>query len=80
MELLVAEARFLLDAARDRAPVDGKRLVAFARVCIELTPAGRLAMAVVDGGPFAPRRALELAALISSIIAEAANRGRTGRT
>jgi hypothetical protein len=79
-ELLAAETRALLDAARDRVPVDGKRLVAFARACVELTPAGRLALAVVDGGPFAPRRALELAALVSSISKEAADHGRTGRT
>jgi hypothetical protein len=37
---------------------------AFTRACLELTEAGRLARAVLDGGVFAPRGALELAAMV----------------
>ena len=36
----------------------------FARACLEVTDVGRLALAVLDGGVFAPRRALELAKLV----------------
>jgi len=34
---------------------------------LELTEAGRLALAVLEGGVFAPRRALELAALVAAV-------------
>jgi hypothetical protein len=78
MDLLVGEARALLDAARDGVPVHRKRLVAFARACVELTREGRLALAVVDGGSFAPRRALELAASVSTLSTEAAGRSKNG--
>jgi hypothetical protein len=57
MDLLVAEARMLLDAGRDRVPVDGKRLVAFA-----------------------PKRALELAAVVARNSAEANGDREAGRT
>ncbi len=64
IELLAAEARALLEAARGHAAVERGRVLAFARACLEITEAGRLALAVLDGGVFAPRRALELAAMV----------------
>ena len=64
IELLAAEARELLESAREQAVVDRGRVVAFARAYLELTEAGRLALAVLDGGVFAPRRALQLAAMV----------------
>jgi hypothetical protein len=66
VELLAAEARALLDAARLKEDVDRARIVAFARACLEISEAGRLALAVLDGGVFAPRRALELAAMVAA--------------
>ena len=45
-----------------RLVVEAARLREFARACLEMSKAGRLALAVLDGGLFAPRRALELAA------------------
>ena len=65
-ELLAAEARRLLEAAQGRESVERARVVAFARACLEVTEAGRLALAVLDGGVFAPRRALELAAMVAA--------------
>jgi hypothetical protein len=70
-ELLAAEARGLLEAAQRRESVERARVVAFARACLELTEAGRLALAVLDGGVFAPRRALELAAMVAAAPATA---------
>jgi hypothetical protein len=66
-ELLGAEARAVLQAAQRREPVERARVVAFARACLELTEMGRLALAVLDGGVFAPRRALELAAMVTAV-------------
>ncbi|HTQ06561.1 MAG TPA: hypothetical protein VMI54_22030 [Polyangiaceae bacterium] len=66
-ELLAAEARGLLEAAQRRESVDRARVVAFARACLELTEAGRLALAVLDRGVFAPRRALELAVMVAAV-------------
>jgi hypothetical protein len=66
-ELLATEARELLDSAQRREPVERARVLAFARACLELTEVGRLALAVLDGGVFAPRRALELAAIVTAI-------------
>jgi hypothetical protein len=66
-ELLAAEARSLLEAAQRRESVERARVVAFARACLELTEAGRLALAVLDGGVFAPRRALDLAAMVAVV-------------
>jgi len=66
-ELLGAEARALLEAAQRRESVERVRLVAFARACLELNETGRLALAVLDGGVFAPRRALELAAMVAAV-------------
>jgi hypothetical protein len=73
-ELLAAEARGLLEAAQRRESVERARVVAFARACLELTEAGRLALAVLDGGVFAPRRALELATIFAAVPAAAARR------
>ena len=61
LELLRGEAESLLACAAERRPAELSRLPGFARACLELTEAGRLALAVIDGGVFAPRRALELA-------------------
>jgi hypothetical protein len=61
---LAQEAQAILDAAASEQDIDGARLVGFARACLEGTEAGRLALAVLDGGLFAPRRALELAARV----------------
>jgi len=60
--LLINEAQALLDAAASQQQVETERLHAFARACLELSETGRLALAVLDGGLFASRRALELAA------------------
>jgi hypothetical protein len=60
--LLANEAQALLDAAASQQQVETERLRAFARACLELSETGRLALAVLDGGLFASRRALELAA------------------
>jgi hypothetical protein len=61
LEMLRGEAESLLACAAERSPAELARLQSFARACLELTEAGRLALAVLDGGLFAPRRALELA-------------------
>jgi hypothetical protein len=60
--LLANEAQALLDAAASQQQVETARLREFARACLELSETGRLALAVLDGGLFASRRALELAA------------------
>ena len=62
--VLAAEAQALLDAAAGHQDVEGGRLIAFARACLEMSDMGRLALAVLDGGLFAPRRALELATAV----------------
>ena len=59
--LLANEAQALLDAAASQQHVETERLRAFARACLELSETGRLALAILDGGLFASRRALELA-------------------
>ena len=71
-DLLAAEARTLLMAAASGIPVESERMRAFARACLELTEVGRLALAVLDGGVFAPRRALELANIITVAVTAAA--------
>ena len=76
-QLLAAEAEALLDAASTGTPVEQERLRAFARACIELSEWGRLALAVLDGGVFVPRRALELAADVLTNIGK--NGSRLGR-
>ena len=60
-QLLAVEAAALLSAAAERIPVPLERLQAFARACLEASEAGRLALAVLEGGMLAPRRAVELA-------------------
>jgi hypothetical protein len=60
--LLANEAQALLDAAASQQQAETERLREFARACLELSETGRLALAVLDGGLFASRRALELAA------------------
>lgn len=52
-------------AAASGIPVEAERMWAFARACLEVSEVGRLALAVLDGGVFAPRRALELVRLVS---------------
>lgn len=67
-QLLAAEARTLLLAAANGMPVEQERIRAFARACLELSEVGRLALAVLDGGVFAPRRALELAKTVADAV------------
>ena len=69
-ELLAAEARSLLMAATSGIPVEPERMRTFARACLEVSDVGRLALAVLDGGVFAPRRALELAKVVCNAILE----------
>ena len=38
------------------------------RACLEVTEVGRLALAVIDGGVFAARRALELAKTVTDAV------------
>ncbi len=68
LEILRGEAVALRLAASSDEYVDKSRVVALARAAIELTDLGALALRVLDGGIFAPRRALELAL---KVIAEA---------
>ena len=68
-ELLAVEARSLLMVAASGIPVEPERLRAFARACLEVSEVGRLALAVLDGGVFAPRRALELAEVVCGAVA-----------
>ena len=72
----MGEAQALLDAAASQEKVEAERLKAFARTCLELSEAGRLALAVLDGGLFASRRALELAACVIRGADEASHDGR----
>jgi integrase len=72
------EAVALLGVASDGTPVPEERIRSFARAVIELTPVTRLALAVLDGGPYAPRRALELAqAVAGGLVASPAEREGT---
>ena len=79
-EVLAGEAQAILDAAASEQDIEGARLIAFARACLEGSETGRLALAVLDGGLFAPRRALELAARVlgESQEAELGSRAREG--
>jgi hypothetical protein len=65
-ELLAAEACASLVAAASGIPAEPERLRAFARACLEVSEVGRLALAVLDGGVFAPRRVLELAEVVAT--------------
>jgi hypothetical protein len=80
--LLRSEAQSLLASAAHREPAELARLQGFARACLELTDVGRLALSVLDGGLFAPRRALELAehimAATAEVAADAEQRAATG--
>jgi integrase len=61
---LRAEAVAILGAAAAGDTVTEDRLRDMARGAIGLSAIGRLALGVLDGGPYAPRRAIELARLI----------------
>jgi integrase len=61
---LRAEAVAILGAAAAGDSVTEERLRALARAALDLTTIGRLALGVLDGGPYAPRRAIELARAI----------------
>jgi hypothetical protein len=63
-ELLAAEARSLLVAAANGIPIQPERLRTFAAACLEVSEVGRLALGVLEGGVFAPRRGLELARVV----------------
>ena len=67
-DLLAVEARTLLLAAASGIPVEPEGMRAFARACLEVSEVGRLALAVLDGGLFAPRRALELAKTVTDAV------------
>jgi integrase len=56
-----SEAIAILAAAASGEDVSEERVIALALGAIALTPTGRLALAVLEGGPFAPRRVIELA-------------------
>lgn len=75
---LAAAALSLLEAAAGGGEVDLDQLQAFARAALESTELGRLALGVLDGGPHAPRRALELAQLLASAAAAVAARREGG--
>lgn len=64
VERLADGAVALLAAAAAGESVDADALANFARGAIETTELGRLALAVIDGGEHAPRRAIELCRLI----------------
>ena len=66
--LLATDARTLLMAAASGIPTEPERMRAFARACLEVNEMGRLALAVLDGGVFAPRRALELAKTVADAV------------
>ena len=68
----------MLAAAESQRPVDVDRLRAFARAFLEADALGRLALAVLDGGLFAGRRALELAAALLGENAGETDRVREG--
>jgi hypothetical protein len=73
IDLLRSEAQALLGSAAERQAAELARLQGFARACLELTDVGRLALAVLDGVLFAPRRALELAEHIMAATTEVAS-------
>lgn len=65
-ESLGGSAVALLGRAAAGEPVDDAELGAFARAALASTELGRLALGVLEGGPHAPRRALELARLVAA--------------
>lgn len=71
---LTAAAESLLIAAAGDHAVEPELLESFALQALESTEIGRLALGVIDGGVHAPRRALELAQLISATAAAGADR------
>jgi hypothetical protein len=78
--VLRSEARALLEAASSRHPVEVQRLRAFARAFLDADELGQLALAVLDGGLFAGRRALELAAAVVEAETDAEGMVRDGGT
>lgn len=60
-----SEAVAILAAAAAGDEVSEARVKALALVAIALTPIGRLALAVLEGGEFAPRRVIELARMLA---------------
>jgi hypothetical protein len=78
VDVLRSEAQSLLASAAERQPAELARLQGFARACLEMTDVGRLALAVLDSGLFAPRRALELAEHIMAATADVAIAGEPG--
>lgn len=63
--LLIAEALSILTVAAQKGTLDGASARALARACLERDPVGRLALAVLDGGVFAPARLVELATFVA---------------
>jgi integrase len=78
---LAAEAVELRRTALTDEYVDKSRVIALARAAIELTELGALALQVLDGGIFAPGRALKLALQIIAMAdaAKAQNRRKGDR-
>ena len=74
--LLATQARTLLTAGASGIPVESERMRACARACLEVSEVGRLALAVLDGGVFAPRRALELAKTVTDAVGAAPAAGQ----
>jgi integrase len=66
-----SEAVAILAAAASGEDVSEERVRALALAAIALTPTGRLALAVLEGGPFAPRRVIELARALADGLATA---------
>ena len=66
-----SEAVAILAAAASGEPVDEDRVRTLALSAIALTPVGRLALAVLEGGPFTPRRVIELARMLADAPARA---------
>jgi len=60
-----SEAIAILGAAAAGEGVSEDRVRALAVAAIALTPVGRLALSVLEGGEFTPRRAIELARLLA---------------
>lgn len=64
-----SEAVAILAAAASGEDVSEDRVRALALTAIALTPTGLLALAVLEGGPFAPRRVIELARALADGLA-----------
>lgn len=78
MSDLLSESVSILAAASAGKTVDEDRVRALALAAIALTPIGRLALAVLEGGEFAPRSVIELARALAESCADATRRHKSG--